>query len=96
MPETDDQEQTGREEATTHGDLYERKGKPDPEAWEKAESVTGRPNDLVAGEVHNSTMAERAKARPKPETKVVDDDDAENKAITKAPAKRATRRGQKD
>lgn len=99
MPDDDVQTDDERPEAVTHGDLYERKGKPDPEAWDKAEAVTGRPNDLVEGEVTNSTLADRARARAnaKPEAKVVDDDAAENKAVTtaakKAPAKKAAAKG---
>lgn len=89
-----DDEQTERPEANTSAETYERHGKPDPSKWQEAEAVTDRPNDLVAGQVTNSTMADRAKARAKakPEAKVVDDDAAENKAVTtaakKAPAKR--------
>lgn len=57
-----------------------RHGDPDPDKWEEAEAVTGRPADVPPD---NSTLASRAKAR----VKQVDPDDVEDKAITKAPAK---------
>lgn len=71
-----------------------RHGDPDPDTWDEAKSVTGRPNDL--GDrgtddpaLENSTLASRAKAR---QAKKVDAEDVEDKAIKKAPAKKAAAR----
>lgn len=89
-------------EATSHAETYHRHGDPDPSKWEEAQAVTDRPNDLEPGStVHNSTLAERAKAnKAKPAAKVVDEDAAENKAVQSseakaAPAKRAAKRTRK-
>lgn len=77
-----------RKEATTHADLYQRHGDPDPSKWDEAEAVNGRPSD-VAGP--NSTLASRARERAG--VKQVDASEVEDKAVTaaatKAPAKKA-------
>lgn len=70
-------------EATTPADTLHRHGDPDPSEWQEAEAVTGRPNDEASP---NSTMADRAKARKQVDK---DSDVVEDKAITKAPAKKA-------
>lgn len=57
-----------------------RHGDPDPDKWDQADTVTGRPPDEPGG---NSTLSSRAKAR-----KQVKSDDVEDKAV-KAPAKKA-------
>jgi hypothetical protein len=46
---------------------------------EEARAVTGRPNDIVAGEVQNSTFSSRAAAR----AKEVSAARAENKKVAK-------------
>lgn len=95
----DDQNDDG---ATTHADLYQRH-EPDQSKWEEKPAVTGRPNDIPLDEdpdlpevLRNSTLAARAAANKKRSQKVVEDKDAENKAVQaadkKAPAKRAARK----
>lgn len=72
------------DEATNHADTYGRHGDPDPGKWQKAEAVTGRPADTPP---RNSTLAERAALRTG--AKQVDAAEAEDKAVKKAPAKKA-------
>jgi hypothetical protein len=84
-------DQKNTNEATEHADLYQRHEQT-PDGWEKADAVTGRPNDTPIREdawaVPNSTLASRAKAAkrgPKPE------DDAETKQVQAAENKRVGR-----
>lgn len=80
-------------EAKTHADTYHRHDSP-PQGDEQ-EAVTGRANDTpLRGEdkpaVPNSTFAERAKAA-KPTAKKVDADDTQNKAVSSARKKAASK-----
>lgn len=84
-------------EATSHAETYHRHGDPDPDKWEEAEAVTGRPNDNAPGSVvQNSTLASRAAAAAKATAKEVKADSTEDKAVTsastKTPAKRAAKK----
>lgn len=63
-------------------DTYNRHGEPDPSRWEESPTVTHRPNDLVKEKVSNTTFAERAKSMPAAETKVVESDETEDKAVS--------------
>ena len=72
-------------EATTHAETFHRHGDPDPSNWDEAQAVTGRPADEPTS---NSTLAERATAR-KGDAKQVDADEVEDKAVKKAPARKA-------
>lgn len=72
-----------------------RHGDPDPDKWDEAEAVTGRPNDLGnrgtdKPALPNSTLASRAKART--DEKQVDAEQVEDRAVKKAPAKKAAAR----
>lgn len=49
--------------------------------WQTAKAVTGRPNDTVEGEVHNSTFASRAKARRPQQAKQVNKAEADDKNV---------------
>lgn len=69
-------------EATTKADTYHRHD-PDPEKWEEAVAVTGRPADVFAP---NSTLAKRAAERGKG-AKEVKEEQAEDKAVTSAATK---------
>lgn len=62
-------------------DTLHRHGEPDPSQWDKADTVTQRPNDLVDGKVSNTTFGDRSKSAKPVDTKAVEEDEADNKAV---------------
>lgn len=78
-----------RKPAESLAETLHRHRDPDPEQWDEAEAVTGRPNDLKQNEVENSTFAERAKRHAR--EKKVDSESTDNKAVTGASTKKAAK-----
>lgn len=80
MTEQQTEQQTEQPKQSERDRGLHRHGDPDPSKWQQAEAVTGRPNDLVEGEVHNSTFASRRKRRaPAKQVAAVQ---AEDKAVS--------------